>query len=195
MKHLAHVLFPLFLRLGGPGLLVLGILDSSFLFAPLGNDLLVVALSARHHSLALALYYAAMSTIGSVLGCLLVDVVFRKAGEKGLERHLAKKRLEYVKKKIEGSGTLALAIASIAPPPFPFHALHHGCCRAAISAETPADRHRNCPHGALHLICRTGADLRTPDSAVGAERRGTGRPHRADDSLYRGQRDFGGGLD
>ncbi len=120
MKHLAHVLFPLFLRLGGPGLLVLGILDSSFLFAPLGNDLLVVALSARHHSLALALYYAAMSTIGSVLGCLLVDVVFRKAGEKGLERHLAKKRLEYVKKKIEGSGTLALAIASIAPPPFPF---------------------------------------------------------------------------
>ena len=34
------------------------------------------------------LYYAAMSTIGSVLGCLLVDIILRRAGEHGLEHHL-----------------------------------------------------------------------------------------------------------
>jgi uncharacterized membrane protein YdjX (TVP38/TMEM64 family) len=66
------------------------------------------------------LYYAAMSTIGSVLGCLLVDVLLRRAGEKGLEKHLSKRRLEYVKRKVGGNAAWALVIASIAPPPFPF---------------------------------------------------------------------------
>ena len=120
MKHLTGVLLAFFWKFGGPGLLLLGILDSSFLFAPLGNDLLVVALTARHHSIPRMLYYAAMSTVGSVLGCLLVDVVFRKAGEKGLERHLSKRRLAYVKRKVEANAAWALVVASIAPPPFPF---------------------------------------------------------------------------
>src|SRR3984893_12462842 len=105
---MAKVLFAFFWKLGGIGLLVLGILDSSFLFAPLGNDLLVVAMTARYHSIAGSLYYAAMSTIGSVFGCLLVDVVFRTAGEKGLEKHLPRRRLEYVKRKVERNGTWAL---------------------------------------------------------------------------------------
>ncbi len=120
MKHLTTVLLALFWKFGGPGLLVLGILDSSFIFAPLGNDLLVVALTARHHSVGGMLYYAAMSTIGSVLGCLLVDVVMRRAGEKGLEKHLPAKRLQYVKKKVDKNAAWALVVASIAPPPFPF---------------------------------------------------------------------------
>lgn len=120
MKHLNGVLFALFWKFGGIGLLVLGILDSSFLFAPLGNDLLVVAMSAHYHSLDRMLYYAFMSTVGSVLGCLLVDVVMRAAGEKGLERHLPKGRLNYVKCKVERNAAWALVLASIAPPPFPF---------------------------------------------------------------------------
>jgi membrane protein YqaA with SNARE-associated domain len=120
MRHLAQVLGVFFWKLGGPGLLLLGILDSSFLFAPLGNDLLVVAMTARRHSAALMLYYAFMSTVGSVLGCLLVDVLLRRAGEKGLERHLPRKRLEYVKCKVQKNAAWALVLASIAPPPFPF---------------------------------------------------------------------------
>ncbi len=120
MKHLGQVLLALLWRFGGPGLLLLGILDSSFLFAPLGNDLLVVAMTARRHSILLMLYYAAMSTVGSILGCLLVDVVFRRAGENGLEKHLPRRRLEYVRKKVASNAAWALVIASIAPPPFPF---------------------------------------------------------------------------
>lgn len=120
MKHLTQVLFVLFVKFGGLGLLVLGILDSSFLFAPLGNDLLIIALTARHHSIPGMLYYAGMSTIGSVLGCLLVDLVLRKAGEKGLEKHLSKKRIEYVRRKVTADAAWALVLASIAPPPFPF---------------------------------------------------------------------------
>lgn len=120
MKHLGRVLFVIFWKLGGPGLLALGILDSSFLFAPLGNDLLVVAMAAHYHSVARVLYYAAMSTIGSLLGCLLVDVALRRAGEKGLEKHLSKRRLAYVKNKVSRNAAAALVVASLAPPPFPF---------------------------------------------------------------------------
>jgi membrane protein YqaA with SNARE-associated domain len=120
MKHLTQVFGVLFWKLGGPGLLLLGILDSSFLFAPLGNDLMVVAMTAHKHSLGAMLYYSFMSTVGSVLGCLLVDLVIRRAGEKGLEKHLSRRRLEYVKCKVEKNAAWALALASIAPPPFPF---------------------------------------------------------------------------
>ncbi|HUK17323.1 MAG TPA: hypothetical protein VLW65_12955 [Bryobacteraceae bacterium] len=119
MHRLKLLLFAL-VKFGGPGLLVLGILDSSFLFAPLGNDLLVVAMTARSHSTGRMLYYAAMSTIGSVLGCLLVDLTLRQAGERGLEKHLPRRRLEYVKRKVTGRFGWALVVASIAPPPFPF---------------------------------------------------------------------------
>jgi len=120
MKHLTHVLLAVFWKLGGPGLLVLGIFDSSFLFAPLGNDLLVVAMTAHSHSVAYMLYYAGMSTVGSVLGCLLVDLVLRPAGEHGLERHLSRARIDYVKRKIAKDASWGLVVASIAPPPFPF---------------------------------------------------------------------------
>ena len=120
MKHLAQVLFALFWKFGGFGLLILGILDSSFLFAPLGNDLVMVALTARDREVPRMVYYAAMSTIGSVLGCLLVDLVFRRAGEKGLEKHLSKRRLAYVKRKVQANAAWALVIAALAPPPFPF---------------------------------------------------------------------------
>lgn len=120
MRHITLVLLALFWKFGGVGLLVLGILDSSFLFAPLGNDLLVVALTARKHSVPGMLYYAAMSTVGSVLGCLLVDLVLRKAGEKGLEKHLPKRRIDFVKRKVTDNAAWALIVAAIAPPPFPF---------------------------------------------------------------------------
>jgi membrane protein YqaA with SNARE-associated domain len=120
MKHVSEALLVFFWHFGGIGLLVLGILDSSFLFAPLGNDLLVVAASARSHSFPLMVYYAGMSTVGSVLGCLLMDVVFRRAGEHELEKHLPRRRLERFKRKISANAAWALVVASIAPPPFPF---------------------------------------------------------------------------
>lgn len=105
-------------RLGGPGLLVMGVLDSSFLFMPLGNDLLMVALTARHHE-RLA-YYAGMATAGSVLGVLIVDIISRKGGEKGLNGRVAPHRLEYLKTKIRKRAGWAIAVASLMPPPFPF---------------------------------------------------------------------------
>jgi membrane protein YqaA with SNARE-associated domain len=117
-----HHFFVWLLKLGGPGLLLLGVLDSSFLFAPWGNDLLLVALVTRHPDAAYMLYLAAMSAVGSLLGCLLLDVTMRPLGEKGLEKYLPAKRVKAVREKVGRNAGRALAIASLAPPPFPFTA-------------------------------------------------------------------------
>jgi len=118
LDHTAQYLFQVFVRLGGFGLLAMGVLDSSFLFMPLGNDLLVVAMTVRQREL--MLYFAAMATAGSVVGCLLIDVVSRKGGEKGLERFLPARRIESVKRRVSKRAGWALAFASLMPPPFPF---------------------------------------------------------------------------
>lgn len=120
MRNFTTALLAFFWHWGGLGLLALGIVDSSFLFAPFGNDLLVVALTAHYHSVARMLYYAATSTAGSLIGCFTVDLACRDLGEKGLERHLSKKRIADLKKKVDQNAAWALVVASIAPPPFPF---------------------------------------------------------------------------
>ncbi len=113
---LHHVAIGLF-HLGGPGLLLLSLLDSSFLTMPLGNDLLVVALSASHHLR--TPYYVLVATVGSVLGCLLTDWLSRK-GERSFERHVSKSRLSYIESQARKRAGWALAIAALMPPPFPF---------------------------------------------------------------------------
>jgi len=106
------------IHLGMFGPLILGILDSSFLFFPFGNDLLVVALTARDHS-KLPLY-SGMAAVGSVTGVFLLDLVARKGGEEGLGKLMSRDRFEYLRKKIGRRGAVAVGVASLAPPPFPF---------------------------------------------------------------------------
>jgi len=96
----------------------MGILDSSFLFLPFGNDLLVVALVARHHEG--YLIYVLSAVCGATAGTLLLDIVARKIGEEGIQRVGGKNRFNYLKRKIGQRGALALVVACLAPPPFPF---------------------------------------------------------------------------
>jgi membrane protein YqaA with SNARE-associated domain len=107
-----------FASLGGIGLLLLGILDSSFLFMPLGNDLLIVGLTARYP--AHWPYYVIMASVGSVLGCWFTYWASLKGGEEGLAKRVSKRRLAYVQAQVSKHGGTALALASLMPPPFPF---------------------------------------------------------------------------
>lgn len=106
------------IRLGVFGPLLLGIADSSFLFAPFGNDLLVVVLTSRHHNH--LPYYVLMAAFGSTLGVVLLDLVCRKGGEEMLKKMMKPKRLEYFKRRIAKNAAIAIATACLAPPPFPF---------------------------------------------------------------------------
>jgi membrane protein YqaA with SNARE-associated domain len=105
-------------KLGLFGPLLLGIADSSFLFLPFGNDLLVVTLTVRNHA-DLPLYVLTAS-IGSALGVLLLDAVCRKGGEEGLKRMMNARRLAFFKRRMSNQAAVAIGVACLAPPPFPF---------------------------------------------------------------------------
>jgi membrane protein YqaA with SNARE-associated domain len=118
MHNVLRALAVFFFSMGGFGLLFLGVLDSSFLFMPLGNDLLVVALTAAHRER--MLYYVLMATAGSVLGVWFTHWVSAKGGQKAMEGEHKSRRLAYVERKMNENGGIALATAALMPPPFPF---------------------------------------------------------------------------
>jgi membrane protein YqaA with SNARE-associated domain len=117
MRHALHF----FLTMGVAGPLILGVMDSSFLFLPLGNDLLVVILISENHTRYLP--YALIAALGSTLGVVLLDAVCRKGGEEGLKKMLKPKRFEQIRKKMSQRAGFVIALACLAPPPFPFTAV------------------------------------------------------------------------
>src|SRR6185369_13797457 len=109
-----------FLQLGIFGLFLLSALDSSFLVLPFGNDLLLIALVSAGRSSLKWIVYVIASALGSLVGVFVVDVLMRKAGEKGLERFLSPKKIEKFKAKIENKAGISVFVATLLPPPFPF---------------------------------------------------------------------------
>ncbi len=95
-------------------------LDSSFLVLPFGNDLLLIALVSSNRNSWIWIGYVLVSALGSVVGVLIVDLIMRKAGEKGLERFVSAKRVEKLKQKLENKAGITVFIATLIPPPFPF---------------------------------------------------------------------------
>jgi membrane protein YqaA with SNARE-associated domain len=109
-----------FRRLGLLGLFLLSALDSSFLVLPFGNDLLLIALVSSHREGLGWIAYVLVSALGSVVGVFVIDVLMRKAGEKGLERFISRKKIEKLKSKIENKAGITVFVATLIPPPFPF---------------------------------------------------------------------------
>ena len=79
MRAFIASLYSFALSLGGPGLFAVAALDSSFVSLPQINDLLVVLMVTQHK--AWMPYYAAMATLGSVVGCSVIYVLASKGGE------------------------------------------------------------------------------------------------------------------
>ena len=113
-------LLAFFLQFGWFGIVLLAIADDSFLFLPIGTDLLTVILVARHHN-QLPLYVVA-GALGSTIGVFLLDLVCRKGGEEGLTRLVKPKLLDYLKREMKKHAGVALVVSCLAPPPFPFGA-------------------------------------------------------------------------
>jgi membrane protein YqaA with SNARE-associated domain len=109
-----------FLRLGIFGLFLLGALDSSFLVLPFGNDLLLIALVSSGRSSLKWIAYVLVSVAGSLVGVYVIDVIMRKAGEKGLEHFVSPQKIEKFKNKIENKAGITVFVATVLPPPFPF---------------------------------------------------------------------------
>jgi membrane protein YqaA with SNARE-associated domain len=105
-------------RLGGPGLVLLGIADNSVIPLTGSMDVLTIWLAARHREP--WQYYALMATIGAVLGGYITYSLARKGGKEAMERRLSKRRAAKVYKRFARWGFGGIAIPAILPPPFPF---------------------------------------------------------------------------
>ena len=107
-------------RLGGPGLILLGLADNApFLSAPAGSeDVFVILLSA--HRPKWWVYYAFMATVGEVVGGYWAYRLAKKGGQETLEEKIGKPRAAKLYKKFEKHGFLTVLTGAVLPPPFPF---------------------------------------------------------------------------
>jgi membrane protein YqaA with SNARE-associated domain len=106
------------LALGGPGLFLIAFLDSSFLSFPEVCDFLIILLTVQHEER--MLYYALMTTLGSVAGCFALYMVGRKGGEAFLRRRFHERHVERAMDVFRRYGVLAVIVPSLLPPPMPF---------------------------------------------------------------------------
>lgn len=118
MKALLNWIYGFATAIGGPGLFLIAYLDSSFLSFPQANDLLIIVMVAKYPEW--MPYYAGLSTLGSVLGCLSIYFIARKGGEAFLRKRMKASRVEWGINLFKRYGVLAVLVPSILPPPAPF---------------------------------------------------------------------------
>lgn len=104
--------------LGGVGLFIIAALDSSFLSFPQVNDVLVMLLSAKYPER--MIYYAGMTTAGSLLGCYALFAVARRGGEVFMRKRLKGAHVDRAIRLYQRFGILAVVVPALLPPPVPF---------------------------------------------------------------------------
>ncbi len=104
-------------RLGGAGLVLLGIADNSLVPLPGSMDVFTILLSA--HNRQWWPYYAFMATLGAVIGGFLTYRLAEKGGEETLEKKIGKRRAQGVYKRFEKRGSFWVFLGSVLPPPAP----------------------------------------------------------------------------
>jgi membrane protein DedA with SNARE-associated domain len=105
------------IHLGGPGLILLGLLDNSVIPLPGSMDVTTILLAAHHREL--WIYYAIMATAGAMLGGYITYRMARKGGKETLEKRFSQRKVKKVYAIFERWGFAAVAIPAILPPPFP----------------------------------------------------------------------------
>lgn len=113
LKSLQATLF----GLGALGVLAIGFIDAASIPLPGGPDVVVMALSHANHSM-MPLYVLA-AVVGSTAGSLVLYFAARKGGEAVLRKFSPEKRAR-VQDMLDRYDILAMLLASVLPPPFPF---------------------------------------------------------------------------
>jgi membrane protein YqaA with SNARE-associated domain len=104
-------------RLGGVGLIPLGLLDNSPIPVPGAMDVATLLLAAQQQSL--WLYYALMATIGSLLGGFFTYRIARTGGKEAIEKKFPRRKAKKFYNAFERWGFFAIAIPAMLPPPVP----------------------------------------------------------------------------
>ncbi|MEO7133147.1 MAG: VTT domain-containing protein [Vicinamibacterales bacterium] len=104
--------------LGGFGLFIIALLDSSFLSFPQVNDILIIVLSTTYPER--MPYYAGMTTLGSLIGCFMLYGVARRGGEVFLRKRLRGPYVDRALTLYQRFGLMAVVVPALLPPPVPF---------------------------------------------------------------------------
>ena len=118
-------------ELGGAGMFVIALLDSSFLSFPQVNDLLIIVLSTKYP--ARMPYYAGMTTLGSLVGCFMLYGVVRRGGESFLRKRMQGRYFDRAVTLYQKYGLLAVIVPALLPPPVPFKLFVLLAAAAAVS--------------------------------------------------------------
>ena len=105
------------LGLGGPGLLLLGLVHSFFPI-PGGMDVAIVLLSAHKNSF--WWYYATMALTGDATGAYLNYRVARKGGKEAVQKKISRPKAEKAFHIFEKYGGWGLLVGAWIPPPMPW---------------------------------------------------------------------------
>jgi len=102
---------------GAFGLFGIALLDSALIPLPGGPDAVMLLLSTQNP--ARMPLYALAATAGSVLGCVILYFISRRAGRRALDKFPPEKQAR-VKELVDRYDVLSVLVASVLPPPFPF---------------------------------------------------------------------------
>ncbi len=105
------------IHLGGPSLIVLGLLDNSVIPLPGSMDVVTILLAAHHRQP--WIYYALMATAGAVIGGYVTYAMARRGGKEAVHRRFSEQKAEKIFAIFERWGFAAVAIPALLPPPFP----------------------------------------------------------------------------
>lgn len=115
--HVPNWLLAAIASSGGFGIFLLAFLDSTILPFPSINDLLLIDFCIQFPGR--MPYYAAMSTVGSLAGSVVLFIIARKGEEAAFHRK-AGPHGRRIHRWIERNGFVSLLIAALLPPPTPF---------------------------------------------------------------------------
>jgi len=105
------------ISLGGPSLILIGLIDNSAIPLPGSTDVLTIVLAAHHREP--WIYYTILATVGAVLGGYITYNMGRKTGKEALEKRFPKRKVEKLYATFEKWGFASVAVPALLPPPFP----------------------------------------------------------------------------
>ena len=99
------------------GLFTIALLDSALVPMAGGPDAVMLVLSTQNP--ARMPLYALGATAGSVIGCVILYYISKRAGRRALDKFPPEKQAR-VKELVDRYDVLSVLVASVLPPPFPF---------------------------------------------------------------------------
>lgn len=118
MDELLAAVQPYIDQFGGVGMLLIAALDTSFVSMPNVNDLLLMWQTIKRPDA--WWYYALMTSIGSMLGSLVIYELGRRGGEAFLLKRFRPHHVMRVRTVFERYGLWAMAVVAFLPPPTPY---------------------------------------------------------------------------